>query len=434
MPRSCGFGAGRLLGALLGAGVLAAVAAGCPGKPPPAGGDGGTTPSTGNPACGSLSGKMITTNEGDDTLSVLDPATGELVCSIDGPILVEQNMEMPHEISTDPNGKFFTIGYMEMPASDATALATANEISMMNSSIPGYLLKLSAQDGSLLGSAQIDPDPGDNALSPDGTVAYVSCFNLVEASQVEADGGTNPRQMDGNLFAVDTATMTVLEKLPICPAPHVLELSPDGKKLFATCLNDEIAIVDISNERAPSGVVRVSEVNGPDGGTVEVLPSSASYEPYAQQPSPMDADGGYTVWVSNWDTQTQNQGIAILDPGKLAFVGSIKLSGNALPVFTTFSADGSIAYNAHQAPDGIAVFDATTFTQIDDIPLHAPDCVNPHQIVLSADGKTGYVLCEGDHKSDGEYVVLDLSSRKVVSSTPIGIYPVEMDILAPPGG
>jgi hypothetical protein len=53
---------------------------------------------------------------------------------------------------------------------------------------------------------------------------------------------------------------------------------------------------------------------------------------------------------------------------------------------------------------------------------------------LSADGTTGYVLCEGDHRSPGSYVQVDLASWNVARNAPLGIYPVEMDVMPRLGG
>ncbi len=403
--------------------VTLALATACcsPGK---SGADGGSGTTGGIPSAGPLGGKFVTTNQADGTLSVVEP-TG---CKFDGPILtpviVEQNMEMPHEISMDPNGQFFVICYMEMPASDRAALAQgASEIAMMNSTIPGYLLKLSAKDGSLLGKVQVEPDPGDNALSPDGTVAYVSHFNQPAVIAAETAGVTDPTKMYADLYAIDTASMAVLAKVPTCPEAHVIELSPDGKRLYVTCLDDEVSVIDVSNERAPVKLQNVQELPGG-----EELPSSASLSPYALQTSPLDG----SVWVSNWGSKD----LRIMDATKLQFVQTVQTPGGALPVFTTFTADGKTAYNAHQQPDGVAVYswNGQSAALVTDLTMPASDCQNPHQIVLSADEKTGYVLCEGDHVHPGQFVTLDLTTHAVVCSQAIGIYPIEMDLMPMPSG
>ncbi len=385
-------------------------------------------PDGGPRGLGPLGGDFLTTNQGDDTLSVVGPSAGADAGLLFVPIVEPHNAEMPHELSTDPAGRFFLVGLMEMPASDTAAMTSGNEIAMMNSTLPGYLLQLRASDGALVAAAKVDPNPGENVLTLDGATAYVSCFNQPQVVQAVAAGDTNPRDMDGNIWIVDTATMAAIGKFPVCPEPHTISLSPDGTRMFVSCLNDEIAVVDIWNPRAPSLVARVSETGGPDGG-IEVLPTEATDQPLFVQASPVDASGGYTVWVTDVGTSD----VRVLDAASLSFVDVMPMTSK--PVRVTFSPDGKTAYVAHQAPDGIAVFDAARRAQTGDIPLSRPTCVNARQMLPSGDGKTGYVLCEGDHVHGGQFVRLDLAADppSVVSSTPLGIDPTELGFLpAPP--
>ncbi len=390
--------------------ALAALVAACGGVGVP---DGGAAPLR------ALAGRIITTNQGDATLSVIEPESGTVEAPILVPIVEVQNMEMPHEISADPAGRFFVIGLMEMPAGSTADLA-ANEIAMMNSTLPGWALKLSGRDGSLLAKGQVDPAPGDNELSADGAVSWVSCFNQAQVLALENQGDVNLRDLDGRIFALDTTDMSVTDAIAVCPEPHVLSLSPDGRRLFVTCLNDEVAVLDVVDPRSPTLVARVSEEVSSAGVSVEVLPSDATRGPYALQTSPAGPDGGYTVWVSN----AIDDSVAVLDATSLTFVAQLPML--ALPVFTTFSADGSKAYVAHQQPDGIAVFDTASTAQVAEVALGPPDCLGARQVLLSGDGGIAEVLCEGDHRHGGQYALVDLVAGTVLSSSTLGIAPMEM--------
>jgi DNA-binding beta-propeller fold protein YncE len=364
------------------------------------------------PSIGPLGGKMLTTNQGDGTMSVVEPATGKFVGQLFQPIVQAHNMEMVHELSTDPNGKFFVVGLMEMDPSEQDLVNSANEMAMMISVIPGYLLKLSHEDGTLIGKVQVDPNPGDNLLSPDGKVAYVSHYDL----HLVQTGASGPvRGMDSRLWAIDTDTMTAISSIPICAAAHVLESPEDGKTVYATCLADEVAVVDVTDP-AHMSVIRVQETPG-----APEVPTSASYAPFALQVSPHDG----SVWVSNFTSKD----VRVMDVSTQPPAFKEILPINATPVFMTFNKAGDLAYLAHKSPDGVTVFDGLKRTILADHPLQAPDCINPHQVVLSDDEKSAYVLCEGDHNSDGQYAIVDLATWSVTSSTRIGIYPVEMDIL-----
>jgi hypothetical protein len=366
-------------------------------------------------ACSSpdtLGGLIVSTNEGDDTLSAISTGLGQASFPILVPVVVEANMEMPHELSTDPFGRFVVAGLMEMPQTFANSLASTTEIDMMTSPLPGYLLKFNP-DGTLAAKLQVEEDNGDNALSPDGEIAYVSHYDVPKILGVLLDGGTDVRQMDSNLWAVETAGLTPISKTPICPAAHVIELSEDGKTLYATCLPDEIAVVDVSDSHAPT-VTRVPEI----AGTAED-PTNAQLSPFALQVSPLDG----SVWVSNWVSKD----VRVMDASTLTFVATLPL--NATPFFTAFSEDGKTAYVAHQSPDGVATFDALTRQPLGDHLFAAADCIAPHQVLPFVGGTTGAVLCEGDHRSAGTVLFVDLTSWSIADRKKTGIYPVEMDLL-----
>jgi DNA-binding beta-propeller fold protein YncE len=372
-------------------------------------------------ACGSrpdtLGGLVISTNEGDDTLTVISPISGQARSPILVPVVVEANMEMPHELSTDPLGRFLVAGLMEMPLSFANSLASTTEIAMMNSTLPGYLLKFNP-DGTLAAKLQVEEDNGDNALSLDGEVAFVSHYDLPKIFAARQAGDTDVRHMDSNLWAIETAGLTAISKTPICPAAHIIQLSPDGGTLYATCLPDEIAVVDVTDPRSLR-VQRVPEIPG----TVED-PTNAQLSPFALQVAPLDG----SVWVSNW----LSKDVRVMDASSRNFVATLPL--NATPFFTTFSSDGKTAYVCHQAPDGVTVFDAVSRQRLSDHALAATDCIAPHQLLVFEGGTIGGLLCEGDHKSPGSYLKVDLSTWAIVSRTATGIYPVEMDLLPKLGG
>jgi DNA-binding beta-propeller fold protein YncE len=366
-------------------------------------------------ACSSsdtLGGLIISTNEADDTLSAISAGYGVASFPIIVPIVVEANMEMPHELSTDPLGRFLVAGLMEMPASFANSLASTTEIAMMNSTLPGFLLKFNP-DGTLAAKLQVEEDNGDNALSPDGEVAFVSHYDLPKIFSAVQAGDTDLRHMDSNLWAIETAGLTPISKTPICPAAHVIELSDDGKTLYATCLTDEIAVVDVSDPHAPT-VTRVPEIPG----AVED-PTNAQLSPFALQVAPLDG----SVWVSNWVSKD----VRVMDATSQTFVATLPL--NATPFFTAFSHDGKTAYVAHQSPDGVAMFDALTRASLGDHLFAAADCIAPHQVLAFVGGTTGAVLCEGDHKSAGTVLIVDLTSWSIIDRKKTGIYPVEMDQL-----
>src|SRR5438105_1417792 len=191
------------------------------------------------PAPGPLNGLFLTTDNGSDLLSAVDPATQKVRFSIPvGFIPVE--LEGPHHLAADPAGRFVYINLSEAVAGSGTGPHGSHG----TGTIPGFVLKLATKDGAQVAFAQVDPNPGDLTISPDGKTIYVTHYDLVKLGKMTP---TSPRLGDSNLLVIDAATLNVTKRVPLCPAAHGVRLTPDGKTLFSTCSADEIAIVNLAD-------------------------------------------------------------------------------------------------------------------------------------------------------------------------------------------
>lgn len=374
------------------------------------------------PPPGPLNGLFVTTDNGSDRLSAVDPATQEVKFTIPvGFIPVE--LEGPHHLAADPAGRFLYINLSEAVAGSGTGPHGAHG----TGTIPGFILKLSTKDGSLAGFAQVDPNPGDLTISSDGKTIYVTHYDLVKLGKMTPD---NPRLGDSNLVVVDAATMNVTKRVPLCPAAHGVRLTPDGKTLYSTCNTDEIAVVDLSNPSLP--VTRKQLVPG------QLETPSCNRCPYALTVAPDS-----TIWVSSLGpgagTLGGNGGLDIYDPALGAFDASRSATfvrGRGL--FAAFQGTSASyeAYVPEQNPAGdkIHVYTAgagLARTEAPPIALDRSTCLNAHMITLSADGTTGYLVCEGDHVGPGTFTFLDLRSDTAVSSVQLGVFPDGL-VLIPP--
>ena len=193
---------------------------------------------------GPLNGMFLTTDNGSDLLSAVDPVTRAVKWSIPvgfNPV----ELEGPHHITPDPAGQFVYVNLSEAVVGSGSGPHGAHG----TGTIPGFVLKLRTSDGTQAAFAQVDPNPGDLVTSPDGKTLYVTHYDLVKLGKGAQAGDL--RQGDSNLVVIDTATMGVTKKVPICPAAHGTRLSADARTLYATCLTDEIAVVDVSNPALP---------------------------------------------------------------------------------------------------------------------------------------------------------------------------------------
>jgi DNA-binding beta-propeller fold protein YncE len=404
------------------AGVIAVVLPACGGEIPRYALDGGFGPTDPPPI--SMHGRLVVTNNGDDSLSVVDASDGT------GPALrvpvglqpIEP--EGPHHLSAAPDGSalYVNISYSVVGGGGGPHGAHGN------GTMPGFVLKLATSDGSLLAKTLVDRNPGDNELSPDGATLYVSHYDLPAWTKGVATG--NIRDGDSNLIAIDTATMTVKWKVAICPAAHGLRLSHDGNTLYATCAPDEIAVVDLT--ATPIGVRRVP------------LPGFSEGEgclrcPYAVSVAPDDS-----VWVASLGPSSGRDGqggIDVYDPATGAFDPARKLNmlGRALfPAFVPAAAAGGgyrvyVPEQQGVAGDFVRVYDVAAAgdagVEAAPIGLDRASCQNAHIIDIDAGATQARVVCEGDHTRPGSMVFVDLAAQSVSRTVPLGVFPDDIAVV-----
>jgi len=409
------------------AGVIAAIGVmpACGGEVPRYSLDAGFGPT--DPPAIPLRGRLVVTNNGDDSLSVVDPVTLARP-ALRVPVGLQAiEPEGPHHLSASPDGTalFVNISYSVVGGGGGPHGAHGN------GTMPGFVLKLSTSNGALIAKTLVDRNPGDNELSPDGATLYVSHYDLPAWTKGVATG--NIRDGDSNLIAIDTATMAVKWKVAMCPAAHGLRLSRDGNTLYATCAPDEIAVVDLT--ASPVGVRRVA------------LPGFSEGEgclrcPYAVSVAPDDS-----VWVASIGPSNGRDGqggIDVYDPATGAFDPARKLNllGRALfPAFvpTATSTDAGSGYRAYipeqqgAAGDFVRVYDiagaGAAAVEAAPITLDRASCQNAHIIDIDAAHNEARVVCEGDHTRPGSMVFIDIAAQSVSSSMLLGVFPDDIAVV-----
>ncbi len=372
------------------------------------------------PRPGPMAGHIVITNNGDDSLSVVDPDAATLRWKI--PIgLIPVELEGPHHLAVDRRGEFVYVNLSQSVEGSGSGPHGFHG----TGTVPGLVIKLRTKDGLLAGSTQVDRNPGDVIISGDGSTAYVTHYNLHDWTHVVP---AEIRNTDAKLAVIDTATMTVRKKVPICPAAHGSQLSADGTTLFATCGPDEIAVVKVTDPTFP-----VERVLLP--GLTEGI--GCSFCPYAIGIAPDN-----TVWVSGLGSNNGSiggGGVEIYDPALAPVPGfdqakSMRVCGRAL--FAAFVPDATTpgSYQAYVPEQGscgdwIRIYQSAAGSQgqppavVGQIALPRTACLNAHAIAISADRQRGYVICEGDHVNPGSLVILDLPGRAVLETLPVGVFP-----------
>jgi hypothetical protein len=369
---------------------------------------------------GPLNGKLVVTNFGDDSLGVLDPVTRQPLWRI--PIgFVPVELEGPHHLAADPQGRYLYVNLSQAVPGSGSGPHGAHG----TGSIPGFVLKVDTRDGQVVDYLPVDRNPGDNLLSPDGKTLYVTHYDLIAWLPAIMSG--NPRKGDSRLAIIDTDTMEIRRFVPLCPAAHGITLSADGKTLYASCMPDQIAILDLTRPDAEARRVMLS------GATEK---ASCSGCPYALGTAP---DGRIWAGMLGLGNNARNGLVGLYDTQKDSFdtVMSLRFCGGVLfPAFSKPDASGGYtAYLPEQGPcgDTIRIFQVAgpgeAPVESGRVDLPATDCRAAHSIHLMEDARTAVVVCEGDHVNPGSVVWVDLMNKTVLGSAPVGVFPDDLELV-----
>ncbi|MDO9017244.1 MAG: YncE family protein [Myxococcales bacterium] len=317
----------------------------------------------------------------------------------------------PHHLAVD-----VARGVVYTPLSfPAQAIPAGPHAEHGSSVTPGVFVKRSLCDFRLLGQADVDPNPGDMALSPDGRTAYVSHFDLLRA---QANVGDPDRQRS-NLIIIDTATMTRTATVPVCVAAHGMAVSRDGRTVFMACYGDDaLGVVSLDGPRPTVRLVYISP-----NGTGPASVTNPSYGPYSLSLSP----DGASVWVGcalgNNVLFAYDVASGTIDRARL----TARLPGKAW--FPGFSPDGSSVVVPTQGRDSVTRLSTAPGLAVRDQRYFTPEeCTLPHQVAYGPDGLY-YLVCEGRHATDparsqpGSVLALHPDDLRTVRSFPVGIFP-----------
>jgi hypothetical protein len=360
-------------------------------------------------------GVALVTNSLMNSLSVIDLGARRVSDPLPVPVtpLAENG---PHHLALDP-----AQGVVYMPLSfPAPAILPGPHAEHGSASVPGVFIKRSLCDMRLLGRVDVDANPGDMLLSPDRRRAYVSHFDLRRAQE----NPTDPARQRGTVVVIDTASMTRVETIPVCVAPHGMVLSPDGNTLYLACYGDDaIGVVDLTQRPAR---VRLAYITGAPPSSV----TSPTHGPYSIGIAP----DGNTVWTGC----TESGALLAYDvtTGQIdAARVTRRLAGK--PFFPEVSRDGATMLVPTQGRDELVRMTTRAPLEIvQRVSFAREDCVLPHQVSRGPDGLV-YLVCEGVHgrtmTEPGTVLALDPDTLAIRHRYAVGTYPDAIVFHAPGG-
>lgn len=261
----------------------------------------------------------------------------------------------------------------------------------------GRILKFRLADNALLGQVSGITSPTQIALSPGGDTGYVAQF---------------ARQRNAiRLF--DTQSMTLLDSISSLnfERPHGIQISPDGRELWATGnSSDNLLVVNLADQSTE--LVQLN--NQPPGSGFQLLPYQTV----------MTSDDRY-VYVSC----QQSNDVRVVDRATRSVVKSIPVG--QWPLILAISPDNRFVYSANRNSNDVSVIRTSDNTVVATIPNVGPQ---PHGIDITANGRYAYVSCENvislippHHPTSGSrrpgfLAVIDLQTNIVVKQIEVGAF------------
>ncbi len=208
--------------------------------------DDGAPNADGGVAFEGSSRKIFTTNQGVDVVSVIDENTLLEMRAFEVGDRVEN--ESPHSVEVSPDRKYF---YVSMIAT-------------------GDVFKYHAASGDPVDKVSLSDPIALIRLSKDGTKLYVTTNFQV-----------NNTGQNGKISVIRTSDMTLIKTITVGVSPHGINVSRDGKLLYASAVySDRVYVIDA----AADSLIGFFDV-APDVGPSPV------YEPYHVGLSPKGSNG-----------------------------------------------------------------------------------------------------------------------------------------------
>jgi DNA-binding beta-propeller fold protein YncE len=337
-------------------------------------------------------------SEATDRIALIrfSPATGAARVDREFTIgLLPTDPDGPHGLTVSPDGRFLYI-------------TTAHGEPF------GYLWKIEAGTGKVVGRTELGMFPATVALTPDGAYAFAVNFN------VHGD------MVASSVSAVSTAEMVEVARIPTCTMPHGSRLSPDGTKQYSACMMDDL-LVEIDTRTL--GVARKFSVAK---GAEQVLASHTTHDaprtthevscsPTWAQPS---TDGNAVYVACNKSNE-----ILEIDVPRWALSRRLPAGEGVYNLAVTH--DGHLLLATNKRAQSVSIFNLAAGRELARIQTKRRIV---HGVVVAADDRYAFVSVEGIGSQPGTVEVIDLRTRAAVAAVDVGQMAGGIDFWKTEGG
>jgi YVTN family beta-propeller protein len=233
--------------------------------------------------------------------------------------------------------------------------------------------------------------PHNVQVSPDGKLAWVTT-NGEEPNEREGKHSGMPKREHeaignaGEVWAIDTATDSVVARVRVGLHPAHVVLTPDGRFAYVTNGGEgTVSVVDTEARRVVAAV------------PVGVSPHGIRISP-----------GGEEAYVANLKGET----VSVIDTETRREVAKIRVGKG--PAQVGFTPDGRLVFASLSQEGKVAVIDPATRKVIKKVAVGTV----PIQLYATPDSRLLFVANQGTRKSPGKTVsVIDLATFKAVKTS-----------------
>lgn len=321
-------------------------------------------------------GRLYVTSGATDEALVLDAADGRLLDRI-ATERRRDEVDEPHGIVVAPDERHW---YVTLAHGAPT------------------LWKFEATGDRLVGRVELDTYGAARVgITPDGRRAFIPDYYRGGEGQVSG------------LAVVDLHELDVVARPEVCPAPHDAQVDPGGTRVAIACsLGDEVVILDVES-LAVVGRFHVDPAPGP--------PGAPAFKPL----NLVWSEGGELLYVA---LHAAGEVRAFDADGNV--LGSVEVGAG--PAQIALADGGRTLITANRNDESVSLIDVPTLEERARISIARP---HPHGVAV--DGETGraFVTYEGDVRTPGGVVALDLSSERILWVAEAGAYTLGVAFVRP---
>ena len=303
--------------------------------------------------------RVLQTNAAGDNIHVIDPATNQVVGTI-------EDIEVPHGVTIAPDG--------------ARIYVTDESLSTLDV-VDAKTLKVTKR-------IPLSGRPNNVAVAKDGSHVYVGI--------AEAPGAVD---------VIDTASLTKVKSIPVKGAIHNVYVTPDGKYAVAGSIPAKaINVIDTASNTVAwtltmSGGIRpMAFTRNPDGSTKEIIVQLSDFHGFA---------------VVDFAARKEVKRVTLPDPpGQEKETQGIQ---GAPAHGLAITKDGKVLWVTSKYYGFVAAYSLPDCKLLKVVPVGS----HPEWLTIPPDGKNLYVAAAGDDT----VVVVDNKTMKVVKTIPVGAVP-----------